>query len=148
MVNNQMFVIDSNIFAKLLIEESDSHLTMDFFTHCVEQEIPLLAPSLFTYEILQITTYYDLPIRQALTTIEDYKAFNLNLVELTGEQWELACTMIKSGHPKSGFPSIYDCCYHALAIKNDCTFITADKRHADKTSSFGHLQLLKDWKSE
>ncbi|POZ52200.1 type II toxin-antitoxin system VapC family toxin [Methylovulum psychrotolerans] len=55
--------------------------------------------------------------------------------------------MCETGHPKSGFPSFYDASYHALAIANDCTFITADNRHVSKTAQFGHVVLLKDWQS-
>ena len=75
-------------------------------------------------------------------------AFSLNIVELNVEQWNIAGTMTQSGHQKSGFPSLYDSCYHALAIDNDCLFLTADKRHAAKTESFSHLQLLEDWKTD
>ena len=59
----------------------------------------------------------------------------------------LVAEMVRSGHPKSGFPSLYNSCYHALAIERDMTFITADKRHKTKTKVFGHILLLNEWKS-
>jgi len=147
MMNNQ-FVVDANVFAKLFIEEADSDQAKNFMKHCVQHEISLLVPSLFTYEILQIATYYAYPLPKALGIIDDYKAFNLSVIELNIEQWELAGTITQSGHKQSGYPSLYDSCYHSLAIKNDCLFVTADKRHAAKTESFGHLLLLKDWNTE
>lgn len=42
---------------------------------------------------------------------------------------------------------MYDSVYHAMAIINDGVFITSDKRHYEKTKSFGHITLLKDWES-
>ncbi len=36
---------------------------------------------------------------------------------------------------------------HALAILNNCIFVTADNRHISKTAQFGHVVLLKDWQS-
>jgi len=142
-----MIVVDSNVFAKLFIDEADSQQAKDFFRYCVSQEVPLLAPSLFTYEILQIATYYRYSIQDALAMVEDYKAFNLTLVELKSEEWELVENMVQTGHQNSGYPSLYDSCYHALAINNDCMFLTADRRHAVKAESFGHLQLLNDWQT-
>ena len=145
---DDLFVVDANVFAKLFIEEPDSGQARAFLKHCVENETPLLAPSLFTYEILQIAAYYGYPLPKALDIINDYKAFSLNIVELNVEQWKIAGTMTQSGHQQTGFPSLYDSCYHALAVENNCLFLTADKRHAAKTESFGHLQLLKDWQAE
>ena len=52
-----------------------------------------------------------------------------------------------TGHEKSGFPSIYDSIYHALAIHEKAVFLTADKRHYEKSKSFGHICLLKDWEN-
>jgi len=145
---SNLYVVDANVFAKLFIEEVDSDQARKFLKHCVQQEISLLAPSLFTYEILQIAIYYNYPIQKALAVVDDYRAFNLTTTELNADQWMLAESMTQSGHRRSGFPSLYDSCYHAMAVKNDCLFLTADKRHAAKTESFGHLQLLKDWKPE
>jgi predicted nucleic acid-binding protein len=47
-----------------------------------------------------------------------------------------------SSHPKSGFPSFYDVSYHALAIVNECQFITADKKHYEKTKKEGYIELI------
>ena len=48
------------------------------------------------------------------------------------------------GNAKSGFPTFYDASYHALAILNNCNFITADRRHYQKTKALGHVRLLAD----
>lgn len=41
--------------------------------------------------------------------------------------------------------SFYDASYHALAIQNEATFLTADKKYYDKAKKLGHIQLLKDY---
>lgn len=140
-----MYVIDSNVFAKLFIEEADSEQAIRFFQHCIEQEIRLLAPTLLRYEVLQIALYYGHPLEDALERLEQYCRFNLTLHELSREAWQIAEKIVKSGHEKSGFPSLYDSCYHALAIEQDVTFITADKRHKAKAEQFGQIVLLDAW---
>jgi hypothetical protein len=60
---------------------------------------------------------------------------------------EKTLEICESGHDKSGFPSFYDASYHALAINNDCYFITADKRHFNITQQLGHIVLLSDWET-
>ena len=53
-----------------------------------------------------------------------------------------AIEICETGHQKSGFPSFYDASYHALAINNDCIFITADSKHISKTLQFGHIRVV------
>ncbi|MGB1208558.1 MAG: hypothetical protein ACPG7W_05135, partial [Paracoccaceae bacterium] len=50
-----------------------------------------------------------------------------------------------SGHPKSGYPDPADSLYHALAVMRGGTFLTADRRHANKAHAFGHVCVLSDW---
>ena len=69
----------------------------------------------------------------------------MRIVNLSEDLIEKTFKMTKHGHKKSGFPSFYDCIYHALAIHEKCTFITSDEKHFDKThKKFGHVKLLKN----
>lgn len=77
----------------------------------------------------------------------DIRKTMLTLVTPNRSAWLLAEKIAKAGHANSGFPSIYDSIYHALAIGASGTFITADGRHLAKTGGFGHAVLLKDWES-
>lgn len=120
-----MIVIDSNIFAKLFIDEDDSSIAESFFEYCLTHEVPLIAPDLFYYEVLQIALYYNHPVNLAVESIEDYMSFNLRLLPLNKERWLAVEKMVQSGHEKSGFPSLYDSCYHVLAMTNDCYFLRA-----------------------
>ncbi len=70
-----MFVIDSNVFTKLFVDESDSSQAIDFFRHCIEQDILILAPTLFHYEVLQIALYYHHPLDDVLERLKQYCNF-------------------------------------------------------------------------
>lgn len=140
-----MIIIDANVFAKLFIEEHDSAIAREFFKKSIETDTVLLAPSLFSYEVLQIAAYYQHPFAHTLELLHDYQAYNLELIELKQEHWLAAEKLIATGHKNSGSPSLYDSSYHALAIEKEGFFLTADKRHMAKTKSFGHIKLLKHW---
>lgn len=55
--------------------------------------------------------------------------------------------MARTGHDKSGYPSIYDSIYQSLAMQVEGVFLTADKKHFAKTKQFKHICLLKDWET-
>ena len=140
------YVIDSNIFIKILLEEKDSPLAKDFFVHCLKREIQLLVPSLFPYEVLYIAQKYGHDTQAVSDHLKKHK--QLQVVELSTALIDKTIQIVEqSSQPKSGFPSFYDSCYHALAILNDCDFITADKKHYEKTKKLGNIQLLSDMKS-
>ena len=62
---------------------------------------------------------------------QDIVGLSLNIVEQTGQL-------------NSGSPSFYDACYHAIALLNNCDFITADRKHYEKTKALGNIRLLQD----
>nr|VFJ52391.1 MAG: PIN domain-containing protein [Candidatus Kentron sp. FW] len=94
---------------------------------------------------MQVAFYYRHPIDHVLALIRKYSRYNLELVDLTDECWLKAEEIARYGNEKSGFPSLYDSVYHALAIENDCSFITADNRHETKAENFGHIVLVENW---
>ena len=110
---------------------------------CVEQDIRILAPSLLLYEIIAVTQKRGKNIKavyghiRAIANIEyldlsqDIVGLTLNIVEQTGQL-------------NSGSPSFYDACYHSIALLNNCDFITADKKHYEKTKALGNIRLLQD----
>ncbi len=130
---------------KLLFDEFDSHEAKVFFKTCALSETQLLAPELFKYEIAEVTRYFNTPLSKTLALFDAHQQSILTVIAPTQDIWLLAEEITQTGHQKSGYPSIYDSIYHALAIKENATFITADKRHFNKSKSFGHIQLLEDW---
>jgi len=142
-----IIVVDANIVVKLLHEEADSDTAQRFLKACVEHEARLVAPEHFTYEMMSVASRLGIDLAHVLDLQEGLRETMLTLVTPNRSAWLLAEKIAKTGHPNSGFPSIYDSIYHALAIEAAGTFITADGRHLAKAESFGHAKLLKEWQS-
>lgn len=142
---SKTFIPDSNIFAKLLFEETDSKLASEFFEQCIHQDAKLIVPELFTYEIMSICQYYGGNISKALSMIEAYKDVNLTVISPNINMWKKAANIANDGNPKSGFPSMYDSIYHALAIELDGIFVTADKKHFTKAAQYKNICILSEW---
>jgi len=139
-------VLDSCVFSKLFLQEPDRDEAIAFITELNRRNIQVLVPSLFLYEVLSIAAASPFAIKNAHALINQYQSANLEIVELDQQTILKATEICEQGHKKSGFPSFYDASYHALAIINECQFITADKRHVAKAKSFGYVALLSDWR--
>jgi len=140
-------VLDSCVFVKLFLQEPDHKDAIKLISELSKRNYQVLVPSLFAYEVLSVAAVSLFAINKAHALINQYQLANLEIVELDDQIILQAIEICEHGHEKSGFPTFYDACYHALAIKNQCQFITADKRHLTKAESFGYLTLLSDWKS-
>ena len=140
-------VLDSCVFNKLFLEEADRDQAINLISELTKQNYQVIAPSLFLYEVLTIASVSSFPTKQAYELITQYQSVDLELVDLDQTSILKAIEICEIGHQKSGFPSFYDASYHALAILNDCLFITADSRHFSKTTQLGHIVLLKDWQT-
>ena len=140
-------VIDSCVFVKLFLDEDDYHQARNFIHRLSEQNITILVPAVFTYEVYYISQKYGVDLDFIDQLISEHQDYNMKEIGLNNEIIKQTkeiiqnTTHLKSG-PKSGFPSFYDASYHALAMLNDCDFITADKRHYEKTKELGNIKLL------
>ena len=135
-------VIDANIFVKTFLQEEDSEQARELLSFCLENDVSLLVPSLFQYEVLSVLRQKDIDYSLARSTLNKFLNANLKVIEFSFDVAEKTFEISESGHEKSGFPSFYDASYHALAMLNDCDFITADKRHYEKTKELGNIKLL------
>lgn len=142
---NKIIIPDSNVFIKLLIPEKDSKQAFQLCEAAVKNSVDFLVPELFRYEVIQVVYGKKCEIGKILELIEAYEESSLTCKNPTITEWKKSTEIIESGHPKSGSPSMYDSIYHALAIENDGVFITADRRHFEKSKSFGHIAMLSDW---
>ncbi len=138
-------VLDSCVFNKLFLQEIDRHQAIDLIDKLTAQNYKIIVPNLFLYEVLSIAKINGFPTRQIYALILKFQELGLQLLELDKSCIEKALEICEFGHLKSGFPSFYDASYHALAIIHNCYFITADKRHFNKTLSLGNIVLLNDW---
>jgi len=140
-------VIDANVFNKLYLEEPERREAQGFFEQAVSRNVRLLAPTLFRYEVFEVARRKNTPLVMVNKLIELQQQTLLRLVEPGIEHILKAEEIASCGHSKSGFPSMYDSIYHALAIIEGGSFLTADARHAAKVKKFGALTMLADWRT-
>ena len=138
------YVIDTSVFMKLFLEEEDSDTALAFFVDANAHGDSLLIPPLFQSEFLSVVRSQQIDFALAYDILADYLQTNMVQVDYSRELMSQALEIAAHGHSKSGYPSIYDSIYHALAIINNCDFITADTRHYSKTKTLGHVRLSED----
>ena len=136
------YVIDTSVFMKLFLEEEDSDKALEFFINANTSNATLLIPPLFQSEFLSVLRSQQIDFASAYGILEDYLQTNMVQVDYSRQLMSQALAIAAHGHSKSGYPSIYDSIYHALAIINNCDFITTDARHYKKTKSLGRVRLL------
>ena len=140
--NAQEFVVDSCVFAKLFLEENDQEKALKFFNELAVRRCKIYVPSIFLFEVLNVCSVNKINEEDVFFLINRYQKFGLQIVNPSEKTLRNALKMTKIGHKKSGYPSFYDCVYHALAIELDCQFITSDFKHITKAKKFGSIKSL------
>ena len=140
-------ILDANVVGKLFLNEDDRATARDFIAHLAQSRRQCFAPSILAFEVYGIAIHYGIEVSLPRQTLDRLTRSILTLIEPDGDLWARAYQIAQSGHPKSGFPSLADSLYHALAVDVGGTFVTADKRHLAKTKSIGHAVHLQDWRS-
>ncbi len=141
----QTIIVDANVIIKTFIDEPDSQIALDFLEACVTNYASLKAPHLLQYEIAQIVSRKGIDIGVCRDFLEDTVEKVVEQSTPRREAWQVAEKIVKTGHQKSGYPSMYDSIYHAMAIVADGTFVTADHHRYEKAENYGHIVLLKNW---
>jgi predicted nucleic acid-binding protein len=131
---------------KLFNDEEERDIARAFTKHMIGQSSGYLAPSIVLYEALSAALHIELPFEQVSLLFEQLRQFGLSIEEPTREELTLAERIARSEAKGGGYPTLFDSIYHAMAIERGGTFVTADRRHADKAKQFGSLQLLSGWK--
>lgn len=140
-------VLDSNVFAKTFLQEGDTDVVKALLRFIGQNDIKVLCPDVFLYEVLSIAAQNGFPLSHAVRLLRSFEKANLYMAPLTDRQLQLAMKMAEDGNSKSGFPSIYDSAYHALALSCQGVFFTADKRHISKAKGYGSVVFLDDWEA-
>ena len=144
------YVIDTSVAFKLFTDEEGRDSAIHILKLAKEQNIILLAPILILYEMLNsfVSNGYS-----TLETKNNIKAFYGNIdseiitiktpsLDLLSKSTELANLDTKG----QGYISSYDATFHALAVLENAIFITADKKHYQKTKTLiGSVLLLEDF---
>ena len=137
-------VIDSSVFNKLFLDEPDSNDVVELFDKARLGQYRLIAPDLLYLEVISTANFFHVPISQVVELLEFQCRHLLSLRPLTSEELNKAVEITQIGHQNSGYPSIYDATFHAMALCNEAVFLTADKRHYAKTLQLGGVCLLGD----
>jgi predicted nucleic acid-binding protein len=135
-------VLDSSVFIKLFIDEEDSQTTLSLMDSIMEEKTQILVPHIFYYEVFGIARKRGVDCMALLDVLVAYQNSILTYVEHDVELTKKVIEITERGSIKSGYPSFYDASYHAIAMLNDCDFITADRKNYEKTKHLGHIKLL------
>jgi len=140
MEENKLITIDASVLLKWLIAESeDMEQAVLLRTHFEKKKVEFIVPSFCFAEVCNIL-YRKVPH----AAIEFYSyILELQITEhqLSFNIVNIAFKLMEQYHAVS----FYDASYHALAILENGTFITADKKYYEKTRKEGHIMLLKNY---
>jgi len=139
----QRYVIDSSVFNKLYLDEADRDKAQQLFVQAAAGDAMLLAPDLLYLEVVNTAQRCGVPVKSVVDLLEAQQ-YLLDMRAVTAEERKKAIQIMANGHVKSGYPSIYDALFHAMALCNNAVFITADKRHYAKTKTLGSICLLSE----
>ena len=143
-----MFILDASVLVKLFRTEDDSATARESVRLAIRRQRPLLAPSLVLYEMLTVALHYEISFEIPLMLLTDLRNVGFTLVEPTTEELLLAGQIASSRHNDRGHPQLEDSIYHAMAIERGGVFITADRKHIEKTAHLVHIALLADWRPD
>lgn len=138
-------VLDASILVKLFRDEPDGPLARAAVVHCAERRVIHIAPDLALYEVLSVALHYGISFDIPVRLITDLRKAGFQLLEPGAEELKKAEVIATMKTPAHGFPQLKDSIYHAMAIVRGGTFLTADRRHFEKTRGLGSVQLLADW---
>jgi len=139
----QRYVIDSSVFNKLYLDEADRDKAQQLFVQAAAGDAMLLAPDLLFLEVVNTAQRCGVPVKSVVDLLEAQQ-YLLDMRAVTATERKKAIQIMANGHVKSGYPSIYDALFHAMALCNNAVFITADKRHYAKTKTLGNICLLSE----
>jgi predicted nucleic acid-binding protein len=128
------YVVDASVVIKWVVEEEGTPEALD-----LRQKSRLIAPELLVAECANIlwkkVERDELLQDEAILAARLLQSADIELLP-TRSLLEAATRLaIETHHPA------YDCVYLALALANDCQFVTADARFLRKLGQVGHRAL-------
>ena len=142
-----MIVLDANIFAKLFITEPDTDQALSLIKAIQSHMTSVKLPGLFIYEVMQIGRYHQVHVDKVSALLKTQMLDYWEIINPSQYHWQTAQRISQTGHEKSGYPTMYDSIYHAIALEEKGVFITADKKHLEKAKTFGHAIALSEWQT-
>jgi predicted nucleic acid-binding protein len=136
------FTIDNSVFVKTILEEEGTETALSLIEYLEKSNAKIINPTLFEYEITKVAIGKNVDLNALNQLLSDYKQANLTLLNPTIKHNMKAKEIIASCKKENGFPSYYDAIYHAIALVEGGTLITADEKYYNKTKHFGSVLLL------
>ena len=136
-----VIVPDASVLLKWVLpgtEEPDAAKAIELRDAVIAGDIDMLLPSLWLYEVGNILALKRPEVaEQSLGSLVD---FGLKEAEHTPE-WRQQILRLTRQYRVT----FYDAAYHALAITQLGTLVTADQKYVNKTKRAGHLVLLANY---
>lgn len=104
-----------------------------------DDEIDLLVPPLWVYEVGNVLTIKHPEVAQAL--LDHLASLHLPVVQPSAKHIELT-TKLVARHSIT----FYDASYLVLAVTNHALFVTADEKFLQKVNDNTYCQHIRDWK--
>ena len=134
--------MDSSVFIKMLIEEELTPIAIRLFEYIDDNNIEIINPTLFEYEVIKVCITNNVDLDAVNSVLSDHKKANLTLIQPSALHHKKAKEIIASCKKENGFPSYYDAIYHAMALVEGGTLVTADEKYYTKTKHLGGVLLL------
>jgi predicted nucleic acid-binding protein len=135
------YIPDASVLIKWFVhEEEDAKQAAALEKDAKSSTVTLIIPALTSWELCNyLGRKFDALKASSLFGL--FKNYKLPERFLTLKETSLAFHLMQKHHSVS----FYEASYHALAISENATFLTCDKKYYEKTKRLGHIKLLKDY---
>lgn len=135
----KVVIPDASTIATAILESNPKtkEQARDLLIQAKQKKIAFKAPSFLKLEFANAIRFYFKKYEQAKITIDLFSKLPIEFVELSPHLINQASSL--SYKCKT---SVYDAAYHALAIKLDAIFVTADKKYYNKAKDLGNIELI------
>lgn len=100
-------------------------------------KLEMWAPGILWYEVANFFTKPKLSFEQSAFFIEQLNALPIRTVQCTARDFLQITHLAREVEA-----SIYDAAYHFLALENEATFLTLDKKYFAKAKGLGSVRLV------
>lgn len=141
------FVVDTSVIASAFTSNRQRDKALLLIKLASSFKIDLYAPPLLRYEFISVMVSSGFTRERAnlnigrFDTLTDMKS--INLIYSRGYTQDAIDITFNSVSGMLGYIGAYDACFHALALNMKTPYLTADKKHYNKTSSsIGYVTLF------
>lgn len=132
-------VLDASVIIKWILKENDYVIARKIAARYINKEVNISIPSFSYAEISNVLgRKYD---GEALSFISHLKFGSIEEKIMSLKVFSMTFDLMKK-YPRVSF---YDAAYHALALSENATFVTADADYYKIAKKEGQIIMLKDY---